>query len=102
MFANQTMQTVSLAAEKDRRGQRPVPIRVRLAGIAGCTNDPNVTCFQLLYQTNEIRDARNGNILQSSSGDLGNSARQTNRASFGDEDSVNSRAFRRPQDGTHV
>ena len=33
------MQTVALAAEKDRRRQRPVPFRVRLAGFTRSTYD---------------------------------------------------------------
>src|SRR4026208_2320152 len=102
MFTNQTVQAVSLATEKNRRGQRPVPIRVRLAGFTGSTYDPNVTCFQLVYQTNEIRDAGHGNVLQSSGRDLRNNTRQTNGASFRDKDAVNSGTFGGAQDWTHV
>src|SRR5688572_3011345 len=93
---------MSLAAEKDRRGKRPVPIRVRLLRFSGCTYDPNVTCFQLLYQSIEIRYASDGNIFQRSRRDLRDNTRKPNRTTFRDKNTVHSGAFGGAQYRTHV
>src|SRR6185369_3660265 len=71
-------------------------------GFGRCSNNPDVTFFQLLYQSNEICDASDGNILECTGCNFGNHARQSDRASLRDKDTMNTRTLCRPHNRTHV
>ena len=88
---HQSVQPVTFVAEKNCGGQFPVPLDVRLLRLRGGSNYPDVTFFQLLYQSNEISYSRHRNIFQRACGNLSDHACQTNGASFSDKDPMNAR-----------
>src|SRR5262245_58186686 len=102
MLPHQPVQTVSFAAEKDCGRQFPVPVGVRLFRVTGGSDHPDVTFFQLLYQSNQISHACHWNILERAGGNLRHHARQADRSSLRDEDSVNAGTLRSAQDRSHV
>src|SRR4026208_2434756 len=93
---------MAFTAEKHRGRQFPVPISVRLFSFGRRSNHPDVTFFQLLYQSNEIRHPRDRNILKCARGHLGHHTRQPDRPSLGDENTMNASTFRSTQDRSHV
>ena len=102
VFSDQPVQAVSFASEKNCGRQSPIPIRVQLCCFSRGPNHPDVTFFQLLYQSREVRHSRHRNILERARGDFRDDARQTDRASLGNEDSVSARTLCGAQDRSHV
>ena len=84
---------MSFAAEKDRGRQSPIPIYVRLLCFGSGANYPDVTFFQLLYQSNKIRHTGNRNILERAGRDLCDDTRQTNGPPLSNEYSMNTGTF---------
>src|SRR5512145_278369 len=89
-------------AEENRGREFPIPFPVRLFCFGGGPDDPDVTFFQLLYQSNQVRYASNRNVFERACCDLRNNTRQAHRTSLGDEYSVNARTFCRTHDRTEV
>src|SRR5262249_35056960 len=87
---------------KDRGRQLPVPLRIRLFGFGRRSNHPNVTFFQLLYQSNEIGNASDGNVFERAGSNFGNHARQSDSASLRDKDTINTCTLSRTNNRSHV
>ena len=70
--------------------------------VSRCTNDPDVTFFQLRYQSRQVGHSGYPDILKRTSGSLGHRLSQTDRAPFGGKDRLNSSAFSSPQHCSEV
>src|SRR6266850_513800 len=96
------MKTVAFIPKNNSYRQFPIPFRVLYRRLGGCPHNPDVTFFQLLYQSHEIRDTGDGNILKRASGDLRNYLCQSCGASLWNEYTVNTGAFGCSQDRAHI
>src|SRR6185369_6276518 len=81
---------------------RPIPFGVSLFCIATRTDYPNVTFFQLLYQSDEIGHPSDRHVLERSGGSFCNHLSETNCSTLGYKNPMNSGAFSSSQYGTHV
>src|SRR4051812_18903655 len=62
-LAHQSMQPRAFAAQKERGRLTPVPVGVKEGCAGGRPNRPDVTFFQLLYQSREVGGARHMDVL---------------------------------------
>jgi hypothetical protein len=102
MFSNQPVETLTFITKKDGGRQFPVPLSIYLRCISNRANHPNVTFFQLVYQSNKVCYARDWNILERARRNLRNNVSQSRCTSFGNEDPMNASAFGRSQNRTHI
>src|SRR5258705_11808133 len=102
MFSHQPVETLTLATKKDGGGQCPIPLSIYLPCISNRANHPNVTFFQLVYQSNQVCYPRDWNILERTCRNLGNNVSQSSCTSFGNEDTMNASTFGGSQNRTHI
>src|SRR5258705_7623475 len=102
MFPHQPVETLTLATKKDGGGQCPIPLSIYLPCISNPANHPNVTFFQLVYQSNQVCYPRDWNIFERTRRNLGNNVSQPSCTSFGNENPMNASAFGGSQNRTHI
>src|ERR1700730_2282176 len=96
------MKTVAFIPQNNSYWQFPIPLCVLDWSLGGGSHNPDVTFFQLLYQSYEIRDTGHGNILKRTGRDLGNYLCQSCRPSLWNKYTVNTGAFGCSQDRAHI
>ena len=96
------MKACAFTTQHDRRRSRPIPVVIVERRVRRCTDDPQVTLFQLSNQNGEVRHACNGQIFDRAGRGLGDRLIQTRGATLWDEHTIHARAFGRAQDRAEV
>src|SRR5436190_17101367 len=96
------MQACTLTPKKKRHRQFPVPLGIVHRCFCRRPNNPDVTSFELLYQSHEVGDSSHRNVLQRPCRSFRDRISQAYGPPFRNENPINTSTFRGSKYGTQI